>query len=155
MCTMNRFFPADTDIRSVSDLCILGIAENECLVIEGLVADMKNFPAVEAVYLYGSFARSEQKPYSDVDIAVITVSSSPTRKDRERIGSYSSKRCDVQVFSDLPLPARMQVLSQGIPLLVKNPVCIRDLVRAISLTYMDYAPIRDRLKTRHLGIAES
>lgn len=133
----------------------MGIAENECRVIEELLTDMKDFPAVEAVYLYGSFARSEQKPYSDVDLAVIPGSSSPTRKVRERIGSYASKRCDVQVFSDLPLPAQMQVLSQGIPLLIKNTSFMRDLVRSISLTYMDYAPTRERFKRRQLGIAES
>jgi predicted nucleotidyltransferase len=145
---MNRTFHGYSEKISVSDLSNLGVPDIECQVIGELISDMGDDDAVEAVYLYGSYARSEQKPYSDIDIAVITASSSPTRKEREYIGSYSSKRCDIQVFSDLPLPAQIRVFSEGIPLLIKNPVFLRDLVRTITLTYMDYEPVRDRFKRR-------
>lgn len=59
--------------------------------IIGLMNDLsKNFQIL-AVYLYRSYARFEPKPYSDIDIAVITRMTDPPRDLKEIIGSYSSK----------------------------------------------------------------
>jgi predicted nucleotidyltransferase len=138
-------------IRSVQDLHSIDIPDTEYPVIQSLMSDLVSIPDIEAIFLYGSYARSEQKPYSYVDIAVVTRSSEPSRSLREHIGSYASKKSDVQVFSDLPLPAQMQVITQGIPLYIKNPEFIRDLIRLISLTYMDLEPMRNRLSRRILG----
>ena len=136
--------------KTASDMHALGIPDTEFQVIQQLISDLCDDPSIEAIYLYGSYARSEQKPYSDIDIAVMTGSSSPSRTKKELIGSYSSKKCDIQVFSDLPLPAQMQVLSQGVPLMVKHPEYMRRLIRSVSLTYMDHEPMRNRLKRRIL-----
>ncbi|HPP78949.1 nucleotidyltransferase domain-containing protein, partial [Methanospirillum sp.] len=103
-------------------------------------------------YLYGSYARMEPKPYSDIDIAVITQMTDPLRDLKEIIGSYSSKKLDVQVFSDLPLPARMQVLAQGVPLYIRNEDSLWSVIKSVSLSYMDLEPMRNRCKERLLGV---
>ncbi|MFH0968048.1 MAG: nucleotidyltransferase domain-containing protein [Methanobacteriota archaeon] len=147
---MNRLYTEDARKKPVFDIHTIDIPDDEVGVILQLISDLYDDPSIEAIYLYGSYARSEQKPYSDIDIAVITGSSTPTRKEREHIGSYSSKKCDIQVFSDLPLPAQMQVLSQGVPLMCKHPDYMRKLIRSVSLTYMDQEPMRDRFRRRIL-----
>jgi hypothetical protein len=58
---------------------------------------------------------------------------------------------DVQVFSDLPLTARMQVLTQGVSLYVRNEDSLWHVIKSVSLTYMDLEPMRNRWKKRILG----
>jgi predicted nucleotidyltransferase len=150
---ISKFTLYDTPEYSVSihDIHQSYIPDTEQQIIQSLLGELSTLPAIEGVYLYGSYARSEQKPYSDVDIAVITRSSTPSRSIREKIGSYASKKLDVQVFSDLPLPAQMQVFSQGIPLFIRDSEFMRELIHLISLTYMDLEPMRERWKKRMLG----
>lgn len=128
-----------------------GLSQDEKELICSIIREFWENPLVLSVYLYGSYARSIQKPYSDIDIAVITSSSKSSRKEKEYIGSFSSKKIDLQVFSDLPLPAKFQVFSYGIPLFVRDADSHRDLVRSVILTYMDCEPMRNRWKVRILG----
>jgi uncharacterized protein len=66
--------------------------KEQAAIIHSIVAQLLKDCNVVAIYLYGSHARSEQKPYSDIDIAVITSTPNPERSFREWIGSYSSKK---------------------------------------------------------------
>lgn len=119
--------------------------------IIGLVQDLSENCLILAMYLYGSYARNEPKPYSDIDIAVITPMTDPPRDLKEIIGSYSSKKLDVQVFADLPLSAQMQVLAQGIPLYIRNEDSLWSVIKSVSLSYMDLEPMRNRCRERLLG----
>ena len=119
--------------------------------IIGLVQDLSENCLILAMYLYGSYARNEPKPYSDIDIAVITRMTDPPRDLKEIIGSYSSKKLDVQVFADLPLSAQMQVLAQGIPLYIRNEDSLWSVIKSVSLSYMDLEPMRNRCRERLLG----
>ncbi len=119
--------------------------------IIGLVQDLSENCLILAMYLYGSYARNEPKPYSDIDIAVITRMTDPPRDLKEIIGSYSSKKLDVQVFADLPLSAQMQVLAQGIPLYIRNEDSLWSVIKSVSMSYMDLEPMRNRCRERLLG----
>jgi hypothetical protein len=61
------------------------------------------------------------------------------------------EKIDVQVFSDLPLSARMEVLTQGKTLYVQNDVTLRDIIKSVVISYMDLEPMRNRFKRRILG----
>jgi len=128
------------------------ISPDEQNDIIGLIHDLSENCQILAIYLYGSYARNEPKPYSDIDIAVITQMTDPPRDLKEIIGSYSSKKLDVQVFSDLPLSARMQVLDQGIPLYIRNEDSLWSVIKSVSLSYMDLEPMRMRWRKRILGV---
>jgi predicted nucleotidyltransferase len=67
---------------------------------------------VIAILLYGSVARGEEKPISDIDLCVIT-GTKIQRAERERILSHASPRLDITLFWDLPLPIRFRVLREG------------------------------------------
>lgn len=67
---------------------------------------------VVAVFLYGSVARGEEKPLSDIDIAVITERGF-SRAEKEQILVHASPTLDITLFWDLPLPIRFRVLREG------------------------------------------
>jgi predicted nucleotidyltransferase len=67
---------------------------------------------VIAVFLFGSVARGEEKPLSDIDIAVITERGI-SRVEKERILVQASPMLDITLFWDLPLPIRFRVLREG------------------------------------------
>jgi predicted nucleotidyltransferase len=67
---------------------------------------------VIAVFLYGSVARGEKKPLSDIDICVIT-GKGISRAEKERILVHASPTLDITLFWDLPLPIRFRVLREG------------------------------------------
>ena len=140
------------DIDIEKTLLTYHLIQSDRDTITNIVHELCQAVQVVAVYLYGSYARNEPKPYSDIDIAVITCMADPPRDLREFIGSYSSKKLDVQVFSDLPLSARMQVLTQGIPLFVRNDDSLWQIIKSVSLSYMDLEPMRHRWKKRILGV---
>lgn len=120
--------------------------------IISLIDDLSDNDEILAIYLYGSYARNEPKPYSDIDVAVITRMANPPVVLKEIIGSYSSKKLDVQVFSDLPLSARMQVLSQGKVLYVRDEDSLWPVIKSVSMSYMDLEPMRYRWRKRILGV---
>jgi len=120
--------------------------------IINLLHDLSKNCQILAIYLFGSYARNEPKPYSDIDIAVITRMTDPPRDLKEIIGSYSSKKLDVQVFADLPLSAQMQVLAQGVPLYIRNEDSLWPVIKSVSLSFMDLEPMRNRCRERLLGV---
>lgn len=67
---------------------------------------------VIAIFLYGSVARGEKKPMSDIDICIVT-GKGISRPGKERILVHASPSLDLTLFWDLPLPIRFRVLSEG------------------------------------------
>ena len=67
---------------------------------------------VIAIFLYGSVARGEKKPMSDIDICVI-AGKGISRSEKERILVHASPDLDLTLFWDLPLPIRFRVLKEG------------------------------------------
>jgi predicted nucleotidyltransferase len=67
---------------------------------------------VIAIFLYGSVARGEEKPMSDIDIAVVTERGI-SRAEKERILVHAFPKIDITLFRDLPLPIRFRVLKEG------------------------------------------
>lgn len=58
------------------------------------------FP-IDAAYLYGSYAKGKQRPYSDIDVAVVSPRFSGVRFDDRR--QIFSLRADVSIFIE-PMP---------------------------------------------------
>ncbi|HMK15313.1 MAG TPA: nucleotidyltransferase domain-containing protein [Methanomicrobiales archaeon] len=67
---------------------------------------------VTAIFLYGSVARGEEKPMSDIDICIVTERGI-SRSEKEQILVHASPTLDLTLFHDLPLPIRFRVLSEG------------------------------------------
>jgi predicted nucleotidyltransferase len=51
---------------------ITGITERDWGRTDEIIDELKNNKEVEAIYLFGSYARDTIKPFSDIDICVVT-----------------------------------------------------------------------------------
>ncbi len=97
--------------------------------------------AVKAIYLFGSQARREAKPISDVDICVFTEGSS-AREEAEM--SLSSPLIDLTLFHKLPISIQYRVFREGKMLYCADHLYLqRQQVRTIE-GYLDFKPIIDR-----------
>lgn len=87
------------------------IPEDAQAVIDHAVSGIPKEKVI-AIFLYGSVARGEEKPLSDIDLCVIT-GRGISRAERERILVHASPTLDITLFWDLPLPIRFRVLREG------------------------------------------
>ena len=86
--------------------------------VQRVIAEVQQHPKVVAVFLFGSWARGEQMPLSDVDIAVLL--DNPDKRDEADIGSMYSPTIDLVLFHRLPVRMQFQVLKEGQPLFVRD-----------------------------------
>jgi predicted nucleotidyltransferase len=91
-------------------------------VLERLVDAARDDRDVLALILYGSRARGDAGPDSDVDVAVVLTDAGREPADAGRIQlRYASLGdADVQVFQRLPLYVQSRVLREGRVLFVRD-----------------------------------
>lgn len=99
-------------------------------------ADMKRLlrlaerdPDVLAVLLFGSQARREPGPTSDVDVCVVlnTATFDAVTLSQKKLDYASAVDLDVQIFQQLPLYVRRRILKEGRVLLVRDEDALYDL----------------------------
>jgi predicted nucleotidyltransferase len=115
--------------------------------ISSVVNEIKKENGVEAVYLFGSRVSGKGKPYSDIDLCVITDKNAK----RESILGHSSDKIDTSVFWDLPLNIRFRVIKEGRPLYVKDKLKIQRIQVDTVLSYLDFKPLLARHFSRFLS----
>ena len=102
-----------------------------------------------AILLYGSVARGEQKPISDIDLCVITERGI-SRRARERVLSHASPSLDITLFWDLPLPIRYRVLREGELLWGEEGLALHRIRRATLRCYREIGHMLRRHERRVL-----
>lgn len=98
-------------------------------------------PDVLAVLLFGSVARGEETPLSDIDVCLVLTEAAAARasdKRREYLGAFD---LDVQVFQALPLYVRSRVLREGQVLLSRDDDRLYDLALRTARAFEDFKPI--------------
>lgn len=101
------------------------------------LAAIQAHPKVVAVLLFGSWARGEPSPLSDVDIAVLLQA--PDRHDEAEIGSLYSDQVDVVLFHRLPLYIQFEVLKTGQELFVRDEEAYAQIRHAVLRDYLEIA----------------
>jgi predicted nucleotidyltransferase len=105
---------------------------------------------VDAIYLFGSYARGKAKPISDIDICVLTKRD--TAKDiKEQILSNSSKKIDIVIFWDLPPAIRFRVLKEGKLLYERDNLTLHRIKIDTLKSYLDIQPMIRRQCSKVLG----
>lgn len=102
-------------------------------VARRIVAEIKEHPKVFAIFLFGSWARGEQMPISDVDIAVLL--DNPNKSDEADIGSMYSPTVDVVLFHLLPIRIQFQALKEGQPLFVRDEEKLKEVTFQVMRQY--------------------
>lgn len=103
-----------------------------------------------AVLLFGSSAEGNFRPFSDIDICIITNHNLPS-EEKEFLHSFSSRRIHMSLFSDLPPAVQFRVLRDGYVLHCTNELAFhRARVRAVR-AYLSVKPLIDRNIEHVLG----
>jgi len=105
-----------------------------------IIDELKRNKEIEAVYLFGSYVKKNVKPFSDIDICVITKRNIP-KKVKEEILSNSSKKIDISIFWDLPPVIRFRVIKEGKLLYKKDDLKLQRIKIDTFKSYLDFQQI--------------
>jgi predicted nucleotidyltransferase len=111
--------------------------------IKLIMNELRSNDEVEAIYLFGSYAKGNAKPISDVDICVLTERNIPKRV-KEEILSNSSKNIDISIFWDLPPTIRFRVFKEGKLLYKRDEIALQRVKVATLKSYLDIQPMIKR-----------
>lgn len=106
---------------------------------------------VEAVILFGSCATKKDKPYSDIDLCVIT-SPKATSDGLNEILSFSSRKIDLSLFIRLPLYIQYRVMKEGKVLFVRDSLRLHRIKVNTILRYLDFKPLIERYLNKILAV---
>jgi hypothetical protein len=114
-------------------------------MVGALLAKAKNDPRLLGVFAFGSFARGEDTPSSDVDICLVLSAPSPGTPaldpTRVRLEYLKEFPLDVQVFQGLPLYIRRRILREGRLLFVRDEDRLYDLAISTAKAFEDFKHI--------------
>jgi len=118
--------------------------------ISNVIEDLKKNSYIDAIYLFGSYATGNARPFSDIDISVITNKDIP-KDEKESILSNSSKKIDISLFYDLPLNIRFRVIKDRKLLYQRDELLThRTKVKTVD-EYLDFKHIIMRHSLRLFG----
>jgi uncharacterized protein len=114
---------------------------------------------VVAVYIFGSIARGNAKPDSDVDVAVLFTSPPPQRLDGPRLvieGELEralGRTVDLVVLNDVPVDLRIRVLRDGRLLIDRDRAARIAFEVQTRNEAFDLEPVLTRYRTAREGSA--
>lgn len=116
---------------------------------KNLVLKIKNYfankPEIAAVYLYGSYARGEEKKNSDIDLAVLFEDNINDRLSlrlgyEDELENLLAKKVEIQELNIVGVEFAKRVLDEGILIIDKNtPARITYEIKIIN-NYFDMLP---------------
>jgi uncharacterized protein len=110
-----------------------------------LIEKVKADDTVLAVFLFGSHARGDETPNSDIDLCLVLPPGSETRTDQTAVRmAYledTSGRVRIHVFQQLPLYIRRRVHKDGVVLLCKDWDTLYQIAYRTAQALEDFKPI--------------
>ena len=114
-----------------------------------VIETIKSHPDVIAIYLFGSHAKGEATPLSDIDIAVILEN--PTPESEADLGSLTSPEFDIVLFHRLPLHIKFEVFRHGREIFVRDEEKLAEIRFRVMREYLDTSPMYRRTSSEVLG----
>lgn len=110
--------------------------------VERLIEQVRTNDAVLAVLLFGSRARGEQTPESDVDLCLVLhpEKDTPVTRMNVRLEFLPSERLDIRIFQQLPLYVRRRVLKEGQVLYCRDLDSLYALAYRTAQAFEDFKP---------------
>lgn len=114
------------------------------LQVEDVIAKAKKDESVLAVMLFGSQARGEGMPASDVDVCLVLSPGKETKADQEAVKweylSFQSKRLDLHIYQQLPLYIQTRVLKEGKVLFCRDEDALYKTAYRTARAFEDFRP---------------
>ncbi len=117
--------------------------------IDRIVEDLKKYPEVVVIILFGSYAKGKTKPISDIDIAVMFKDANRTLE--VEISCFSSDILDVVPFSRLPLYIQFEVIKYGKILFMRDEEYFLEVKMGILREYLEMSYLYERMSRRILA----
>ncbi len=113
----------------------------------GLIEALKAFPEVELAVIFGSVARGDASPGSDVDIGV--RSRGPSRELLSRLEVHlrraSQREVELVSLDDAPPLLRFEIARDGKLLMERRPHAWADFRARAMVDWWDWAPLARRI----------
>lgn len=113
-------------------------------IINKIINELKDHSKLVAIYLFGSYAKGEEKPISDIDIAVILKN--PSKEDEAEVGSLYSNKIDLVLFHRLPVYIQYEVFKYGKEIFVKDEEYLFELKLKTMKKYLEYSRMYNSIK---------
>lgn len=110
-------------------------------MIQKLLQKARKDEEVLAVILFGSYARGEASPLSDVDVCLVLHSKTVDRLRMAQKGlDYLAEfpHLDIQIFQLLPLAIQKRVLKEGKVLYSRNDEALYDIAYSTVKAFKDF-----------------
>jgi predicted nucleotidyltransferase len=120
--------------------------------ISPIVRDLRARKEVLAIIIFGSVARGRARPFSDIDLCVVTRSHLPEHV-RLDLQSFGSRKIEVNIFSQLPLPVRFRVIREGRLVYCEDRLALHRIIAETTRQYLDNSLRIRRHSLRALGIS--
>ncbi len=101
-------------------------------------------PGLVAAVLFGSFARGEATPWSDIDVAVLTEGELALDRRLDLMGDATAafgRDADVVDLRHAPLVLRGRIVRDACPLVVRDRDAWNAFVTRATLDWLDYEPV--------------
>jgi predicted nucleotidyltransferase len=121
------------------------MSKTKAVEIDKLLAMVRQDMEVLAVIAFGSAARDEQTPFSDLDICLVMTSQPKpfrlTSLSHKRLEYMKDNSLDVRIFKQLPLYIRVRVLKEGHVLFVRDEDKLYELAFRTAQAFEDFKHI--------------
>ena len=111
-------------------------------MLERLQAQLAELPEVRLAAAFGSVARGEDRPGSDLDLAILLDTDSlPRRWEIEAVlGRAAGREVDFVYMNEAPPLLRFEIARDGVVLLERNPGDWSDFRARAMIDWWDWAP---------------
>ncbi len=111
-------------------------------VLKHVLKKLKEISNVKAVILFGSYARKKQKPYSDIDVAVVLHPID--EKSEIETATLSSPFVDISLFHKLNPAMQFEIITKGKPLFVRSKEFFKEIKISTMNRFFDHIPLYKR-----------
>jgi predicted nucleotidyltransferase len=112
------------------------------------LVDAFDQPGIAALYLFGSWAREQTTPLSDMDLAYLGADREAENRLFDPLyealqGLLGEGNFDLIPLRHAPIHVQFQVAIEGILLIIRDPIAVENFTARAIVRYLDFKPYRD------------
>jgi len=118
-------------------------------LLKKLIEKIRKEKNVNAIILFGSYAKKRATPISDIDICVILKKID--EKTKSRISALENEKIQIVFWDEIHLALKFRILKEGKVLYVKDINFLNSLKAETISRFLDFKPILERYYEKVYG----